>query len=127
RAWSLEMLAASGLDLSRMPRLVEGTEQTGRLRAELAEAWGMGRVPVAGGGGDNAAGAVGVGAVHDGDALLSLGTSGVIFAATETFRPNVGGTVHAFCHALPNRWHQMSVMLNAASCLDWTAALTGKA
>ena len=126
RAWSPEMLAATDLDIGNMPRLVEGTEQTGVLRAELAEAWGMDRVPVAGGGGDNAAGAVGVGVIHDGDALLSLGTSGVIFAATETFRPNVGGTVHTFCHALPGRWHQMSVMLNAASCLDWTAALTGR-
>ena len=127
RAWSPEMLAASELDIPHMPRLVEGTEQTGRLRPELAEAWGMDRVPVAGGGGDNAAGAVGVGVVHDGDAMLSLGTSGVIFAATESFRPNVGGAVHAFCHALPGLWHQMSVMLNAASCLDWTASLTGRA
>ncbi len=126
RAWSADMLAATDLDLMNMPRLVEGSEQTGMLRAELAEAWGMDRVPVAGGGGDNAAGAVGVGVIHDGDALLSLGTSGVIFAATEAFRPNVGGTVHAFCHALPGRWHQMSVMLNAATCLEWTAALTGR-
>jgi xylulokinase len=67
---------------------------------------------------------VGVGVIRDGDALLSLGTSGVIFAATEVFRPNVAGTVHAFCHCLPDRWHQMSVMLNAASCLDWVANLT---
>ena len=126
RAWSPEMLAASGLDIPHMPRLAEGTEPTGVLRAELAEAWGMNRVPVAGGGGDNAAGAVGVGVIHDGDALLSLGTSGVIFVATESFRPNVAGTVHAFCHALPGLWHQMSVMLNAASCLDWTASLTGR-
>jgi xylulokinase len=125
RAWSPEMLAATDLDVSNMPRLVEGSDQTGVLRSELAEAWGMDRVPVAGGGGDNAAGAVGVGVIHDGDALLSLGTSGVIFAATEAFRPNVQGTVHAFCHALPGLWHQMSVMLNAASCLDWTASLTG--
>ncbi len=126
RAWSPQMLAATELDLSNMPRLVEGSEQTGVLRAELAEAWGMDRVPVAGGGGDNAAGAVGVGVIRDGEALLSLGTSGVIFAAAESFRPNVEGAVHAFCHALPGRWHQMSVMLSAASCLDWTAALTGR-
>jgi xylulokinase len=125
RAWSPDMLAATDLDVSNMPRLVEGAEQTGVLRPELAEAWGMERVPVAGGGGDNAAGAVGVGVIHDGDALLSLGTSGVIFAATEAFRPNVEGAVHAFCHAVPGLWHQMSVMLNAASCLDWTASLTG--
>lgn len=127
RAWSEDMLAATDLPVEMMPRLVEGTARTGVLRPELAEAWGMDRVPVAGGGGDNAAGAVGVGVIHDGDALLSLGTSGVIFAASEAFLPNVSGTVHAFCHAVPRLWHQMSVMLSAASCLDFTAALTGQA
>lgn len=123
RQWSPEMLAATGLNESHMPKLCEGLDATGVLRDELAEAWGMNKVPVAAGGGDNAAGAVGVGVIHDGDALLSLGTSGVIFAATKAFRPNVAGTVHAFCHALPDRWHQMSVMLNAASCLDWVVNL----
>jgi len=85
----------------------------------------MDRVPVVAGAGDNAAGAVGVGAVRDGDALLSLGTSGVIFVATAAFRPNPAGAVHAFCHCLPGMWHQMSVHLSAASCLDWAATLTG--
>ncbi len=124
RKWSPEMLAACDLTEANMPRLCEGLEQTGILRDELAEAWGMARVPVCAGGGDNAAGAVGVGVIRDGDALLSLGTSGVLFAATQAFRPNVAGTVHAFCHAIPDTWHQMSVMLNAASCLDWVCALT---
>lgn len=124
RQWSDAMLTACELTQSHMPRLCEGLEPTGILRDELAEAWGMQRVSVCAGGGDNAAGAVGVGVIHDGDALLSLGTSGVLFAATEQFRPNVAGTVHAFCHAVPERWHQMSVMLNAASCLDWVAQLT---
>ncbi|MFM5947778.1 MAG: FGGY-family carbohydrate kinase, partial [Novosphingobium sp.] len=78
-----------------------------------------------GGAGDNAAGAVGVGVVRDGDALLSLGTSGVIFVATAEFRPNPAGAVHAFCHCLPGMWHQMSVHLSAASCLDWAAGLMG--
>jgi xylulokinase len=124
RAWSTEMLTACELTTNQMPRLGEGTMPTGILRDELAEAWGMARVPVCAGGGDNAAGAVGVGVIHDGDALLSLGTSGVLFAATSQFRPNVEGTVHAFCHALPDLWHQMSVMLNCASCIDWVVALT---
>ncbi len=124
RRWSPEMLAATDLSVDQMPKLVEGDANTGILRDELAEAWGMPRVPVAAGGGDNAAGAVGVGVIRDGDALLSLGTSGVLFAATKDYRPNVEGTVHAFCHCLPDRWHQMSVMLNAASCLDWVVALT---
>jgi xylulokinase len=85
----------------------------------------MARVPVAGGAGDNAAGAVGVGVVANGDALLSLGTSGVIFVATDDYRSNPAGAVHAFCHCLPGIWHQMSVHLSAASCIDWVARLTG--
>lgn len=125
RRWSDEILAACGLTADQMPHLFEGTEVTGTLRAEVAELWGMGTVPVAAGGGDNAAGAAGVGVVSDGDALLSLGTSGVIFVATRDFRPNPAGAVHAFCHCVPNLWHQMSVHLSAASCIDWVARITG--
>ena len=125
RRWSDALLAVTGLTRDRMPRLVEGSETTGTLRADVAAAWGMAAVPVAGGGGDNAAGAAGVGAVRDGDALLSLGTSGVIFVATDRFRPNVAGAVHAFCHSVPEMWHQMAVHLSAASCIDWVARLTG--
>lgn len=125
RAWSETLLAACGLDTERMPRLVEGSERTGRLRADIAELWGMAEVPVAGGGGDNAAGAAGIGVVSDGKALLSLGTSGVIFVANDRFKPNPARAVHAFCHCLPAMWHQMSVHLSAASCIDWVARLTG--
>jgi xylulokinase len=127
RDWSDELLAATGLTRDQMPRLFEGSDIAGTLRAEIAETWGMAAVPVVGGGGDNAAGAVGVGVVSDGDALLSLGTSGVIFIATDDFRPNPGRAVHAFCHCLPNMWHQMSVHLSAAACIDWVARLTGAA
>lgn len=127
RCWSGAALDACGLDETAMPTLYEGPEITGQLRSELAEAWGMDRVGVVAGGGDNAAGAVGVGVVNEGEALLSLGTSGVIFVAGARFRPNQGRAVHAFCHALPERWHQMTVMLSAASCLDWAARLTGSA
>lgn len=127
RRWSDTLLAATGLTQAQMPRLVEGSAATGRLRADIATLWGMAQVPVAGGGGDNAAGAAGVGAVRDGDALLSLGTSGVIFVATDAFRPNVDGAVHAFCHCVPDMWHQMAVHLSAASCIDWVARLTGAA
>ncbi len=127
RCWSDAILAACGLTQAQMPRLYEGTEITGTLTAEVAELWGMPQVPVAAGGGDNAAGAVGVGVVADGDALLSLGTSGVIFVATKDFRPNPARAVHAFCHALPGLWHQMSVHLSAASCIDWVARITGAA
>ncbi|MEG3172948.1 xylulokinase [Sphingomonas sp. ZB1N12] len=127
RCWSDEILAACGLTQAQMPALFEGSAITGTLTAEVAELWGMPRVPVAAGGSDNAAGAVGVGVVKDGDALLSLGTSGVIFVATNDFRPNPARAVHAFCHALPGMWHQMSVHLSAASCIDWVARITGAA
>ena len=125
RDWSDELLAATGLTRAHMPRLCEGSELTGSLRAEIAARWGMACVPIAAGAGDNAAGAAGVGVIRDGDALLSLGTSGVIFVATSQFRPNPAGAVHAFCHCLPGIWHQMSVHLSAASCLDWAAGLMG--
>jgi xylulokinase len=125
RRWSDTMLSATGLNASHMPSLHEGNSVTGELRAELAEAWGMARVPVVAGGGDNAAGAVGVGVVRPGDAFLSLGTSGVLFLADDGFHPNPARGVHTFCHALPGHWHQMSVILSAASCLDWAAQLCG--
>jgi xylulokinase len=125
RGWSVEMLAACELTTGHMPKLYEGNQVTGQLRAEIAALWGMGRVPIAAGAGDNAAGAAGIGVISDGEALLSLGTSGVIFVATDRFRPNPERAVHAFCHCLPDMWHQMSVHLSAASCLDWGAATLG--
>ena len=63
--------------------------------------------------------------VRNDNALLSLGPSGVIFVATDKFRPNPARAVHAFCHCLPGMWHQMTVHLSAASCIDWAARLTG--
>lgn len=125
RRWSPELLAATHLSVEQMPALVEGTEATAALLPAVAESWGLSPVPVAGGGGDNAAGAAGIGVVRDGDALLSLGTSGVIFVANAQFRPNPARAVHAFCHCLPDTWHQMSVHLSAASCIDWAAHLIG--
>lgn len=127
RRWSDAMLDATGLTRKQMPSLVEGSEISGEITSEVASAWGMARVPVVGGGGDNAAGAVGVGVTKPGDAFLSLGTSGVLFVAGESFAPNPRSGVHAFCHALPGRWHEMTVMLSAASCVDWAARLTGTA
>lgn len=126
RDWSDELLAACGLTRDNMPALYEGNEITGQLHAGLADAWQMPVVPVIAGGGDNAAGAVGVGMVDAGQAMLSLGTSGVYFAVSEGFLSKPESAVHSFCHALPERWHLMSVMLSAASCLDWAAKLTGQ-
>lgn len=126
RDWSDTLLSACGLSRDQMPRLVEGSEPAGKLRAELARQWGLSEeVIIAGGGGDNAASAVGIGAVDPGDAFISLGTSGVLFTVNDRFRPNPGSAVHAFCHALPHRWHQMSVMLTAASGLRWLCDLLG--
>jgi len=126
RCWSPALLEASGLAQSAVPRLYEGSEPTGALRGELARRWGMRPgVVIAGGAGDQAAGAIGVGVVEPGQAFLALGTSGVLFVAGDRFAPNPAQAVHAFCHCLPGRWHQMSVVLSAASCLAWVTALTG--
>jgi xylulokinase len=126
RDWSDALLAATGLTRAHMPRLVEGTDPSGTVLAAVADELQLPRVVVAGGGGDNAASAVGLGVVSPGQAFLSLGTSGVLFVVTDRFRPNPDRAAHAFCHCLPNRWHQMSVMLSAASALDWVARLTGE-
>ena len=128
RRWSPDVLAACGLGVEYMPRLVEGNEVSARLLPRLAARWGMKPgIPVAGGGGDNAASAVGIGAVRPGQGFVSLGTSGVIFLTNDRFRPNPASAMHAFCHALPNAWHQMSVMLSAASALRWARELLGLA
>jgi len=127
RAWSTETVQASGLSMAQMPRLVEGSEVSGRLRAELAERHGLpSGVVIAGGGGDNAASACGMGTVAPGQAFLSLGTSGVLFAANDRFLPNADSAVHAFCHALPGTWHQMGVILAATDSLNWLSGLTGR-
>ncbi|MGR3592359.1 MAG: xylulokinase [Limimaricola soesokkakensis] len=126
RDWSEALLDATGLDRDRMPRLVEGSEVSGRLRPELAARWGLpAEVVVAGGGGDNAASAVGMGVVKPGTAFVSLGTSGVLFAATDGFHSNAASAVHSFCHALPESWHQMGVILAAADAMNWFAGVLG--
>jgi xylulokinase len=125
REWSDAALAATHLTREKMPVVVEGTAPAGRMRPELALRFGFTTPPLfAGGAGDNAAGAIGLGAIAPGDAFVSLGTSGVIFAVTDRFAPNPDDAVHAFCHALPGRWHQMAVMLSAASCLAWWSGAT---
>jgi xylulokinase len=124
RRWSALLLHATGLDLHHMPRLVEGSEASAALAPEFARRWGMTEnVVVAGGAGDNAASAIGLGAIAPGDAFLSLGTSGVVFRVTDRFAPAPGAAVHAFCHALPGLWHQMGVMLSAAASLAWLAGI----
>ena len=124
RQWSDELLTASDMRREQMPKLYEGSEATGRLSPSVAKAWGMPKLPVvAGGGGDNAASACGMGAVKPGAAFVSLGTSGVLFVSNEKFRPNTKGAVHAFCHAVPDTWHQMGVILSATASLEWLASI----
>ena len=125
REWSEEMVRATGLTLEQMPKLVEGSDNSATLSAELAKRWGMSdNVIIAGGAGDNAASAVGIGTTEPNEGFISLGTSGVVFLCNDDFYPNPEQGIHAFCHALPNRWHQMSVMLSAASGLRWATSFT---
>jgi len=120
------MLAACGLDERQMPRLVEGTEVSGEVAPRVAAELGLpADTPVAGGGSDNACGAAGIGVVRDGQALVSLGTSGVIFVAGAAFLPDPERGVHAFCHCLPATWHRMTVTLSGASTLSAVARMTG--
>ena len=120
RDWSTEVLDALRIEPAWMPPTWEGPEITGAVTAAAAAATGLrAGTPVVAGGGDQSANAVGVGAVTVGTMALSLGTSGVVFATTDRplFEPH--GRVHAFCHAVPGRWHLMSVMLSAGGSLRW--------
>ncbi|MGI9394539.1 MAG: xylulokinase, partial [Boseongicola sp.] len=113
RDWSDDLLAKSSLAREHMPRLVEGSDVSGQLRKDLAGRWGIVNAVVAGGAGDNAASAIGMGVVRAGQAFVSLGTSGVLFVANDGYRPDPETAVHTFCHALPDTWHQMGVILAA--------------
>lgn len=120
RDWSDALLAVTALDRSHMPALVEGSAPSGGLRSTVAAELGLpAGIPIAGGAGDNAASAVGVGVVQAGQAFVSLGTSGVLFAANDGYAPDPGTAIHTFCHALPGRWHQMGVILSATDALAW--------
>lgn len=128
RRWSETMLAACGLSPQQMPALHEGSDAVGELRPELAQRWGITqRCVIAAGAGDNAATAIGLGATEPGQGFVSLGTSGVVFRVSDGFRPRPERAVHAFCHALPGRWHQMGVMLSAAASLQWATRCLGYA
>jgi xylulokinase len=120
REWSAEVIEALQIDPAWLPPTAEGPEVTGVVSEAGARATGLSvGTPVVAGGGDQAATAVGVGAVDPGVVALSLGTSGVVFAPTDRPLVEPDGRVHAFCHAVPDRWHLMSVMLSAAGSLRW--------
>ncbi|WP_239520776.1 xylulokinase [Pseudooceanicola aestuarii] len=127
RDWSGDLLAAGGMRRDQMPALVEGAAPAGTLRPELAARWGLkDTVTVAGGAGDNAAAACGIGALAEGAGFVSLGTSGVLLAARDGYAPAPATAVHTFCHAVPGRWYQMGVMLSATDSLNWLARITGQ-
>ncbi len=127
RRWSEKALSLSHMRLDQMPRLVEGSEPGGELRTELVQEWGLsGKVIVAGGAGDNAAAACGIGSVKDGTGFLSLGTSGVLLVATEQYAPAPDTAVHCFCHAVPERWIQMGVILSATNSMNWLSQNLGR-
>lgn len=122
RAWSPRMVAATGLQACHLPDLIEGSAVAGTVCASTAARWGLADgVLVAGGGADNAASAVGVGAVDPGEGFVSLGTSGVCLVVSDGLVVNTRDAVHAMCHALPQRWYQMTVALSAADSLAWLA------
>ncbi len=120
RDWSPEILKALDIPLEWLPKTFEGSQVTGLISAEAATLTGLKTgTPVVGGGGDQAAQAVGVGAVRPGIVALTLGTSGVVFATTQGPFVEPEGRLHAFCHSVPERWHLMGVMLSAAGSLRW--------
>ncbi|MGO2512203.1 xylulokinase [Marinomonas polaris] len=126
RQWDDALLAATGLSQANMPKVYEGCDVVGTLSEAIAQELGLPQLPVVAGAGDNAAGAVGMGVTNPGQGFISLGTSGVYFTVSESHKANPQNTVHAFCHALPNRWHQMGVTLSAANSLAWFAKLVDK-
>jgi xylulokinase len=127
RTWNPDAIAATGLNADQLPPLFEGSDATGTLRPDLAARWGMNKnVVIAGGGGDAATGGMGAGAVTHGAGFISLGTSSQLFVASDRYRPKPELLLHSFAHAVPDRWFQMAVLLNGASCLAWVAKMLGE-
>ncbi|HBZ43869.1 MAG TPA: xylulokinase [Maritimibacter sp.] len=127
RDWSSEALTHGGMRRDQMPELVEGSAPGGTLRDSLRSAWGLtAPVIVAGGAGDNAAAACGIGALGEGSGFVSLGTSGVLMTGRDRYAPDPASAVHSFCHAVPDRWYQMGVILAATDSLNWLARTLGE-
>lgn len=127
REWSAAIAAACGVSLDLLPPVLEGPTVSGQLAGAVANAWGLKPgTPVAAGGGDAAAGAIGIGSINEGDGFISMGTAAQYFITRESYRPAPQHLVHSFAHALPGRWFQMAALLNGASCLSWVAKLLGQ-
>lgn len=126
RVWSDELLAASGMRRDQMPDLIEGSEKVGSLLESIQIKFELpNNINVIAGGADNAVAACGVGAIQEGQGFVSLGTSGVLLAARDAYAPAPETAVHTFCHAVPNRWYQMGVILSATNSLNWLAQTLG--
>lgn len=126
RQWSGVALEACGIDRALLPTLMESPEASATLKRDLAARWGLpAHVVIAAGAGDVAAGGIGAGAINPGDGFISLGTSAQIFLADTAHHPDPGRLVHAFCHALPDRWYRMAALLNGAGPLSAAARWTG--
>ena len=124
RSWSERLLNLTELSIDQMPSLVEGSESTSNVDKKFSNKIGFDKeVVIAGGAGDQAAGATGSGVVNPNQSVISLGTSGVYFSPTLNFVSNTNEAVHSFCHCLPNTWCQMSVMLSATNCLNWISKI----
>ena len=127
RKWSKELLRKLDIDISLLPECYESTVVSGRISEKVAQLTGLSKgTPVVGGGGDNAAGAVGCGIVCPGLALASLGTSGVVFVFSDSVTTDSQGRLHTFCHAVPGKWHVMGVMLSAGGSLRWFRDVLGE-
>jgi len=127
RRWSCDLLGLTGMRRDQMARLVEGTEIIGTLRVDRARDLGLSRaVAVVGGAGDNAAAACGIGVLDQGQGFVSLGTSGVLLLARDNFSPKAASAIHTFCHAVPDRWVQMGVILAATDALNWLGRVLGQ-
>lgn len=127
RCWSETLLSECNLSLKHMPKLIEGSEIGGYLNPKFKSRWNIkGNVCVVGGAGDNAATACGCGVISSGQGFISVGTSGVILAARDDCAPSPETAVHTFCHAIPNKWYQMGVILAATDSLNWLSKISGK-
>ena len=119
RKWSEHLIASSDMQIDQMPELVEGNQIAGKIQGDLASELGFPNdVMIVGGAGDNAAAACGVGAIQEGEGLVSLGTSGVLLISRDRCKPFPDAAVHTFCHAIPEKWYQMGVILSATDSIN---------
>ncbi|MEO9897964.1 MAG: xylulokinase [Paracoccaceae bacterium] len=127
RRWSADLVAASDMNERQMPELLEGTDVVGQVLPDRAATLGLNAsVQVVAGGADNAVAACGVGALGEGVAFVSLGTSGVLLSGRDRCAPSPQSAVHTFCHAVPGHWYQMGVNLAATDCLNWLSRISGQ-